>query len=472
MRNTLLWLLVFFLFCCKGITYGQMAVAARIDVQLSGLKASYALLGLYSAGSVLRIDSVAVDTSTGRFAFSKANLQPGVYFVSANRSRLFDFLLSSTADSFSIRGDLADLSNLKAINSPENEAYFAFERQRKSIEAKIIARKSMYQSVREATNNDPDVMKPLENEIDAYYRNIDSMARVFIFRHPGHLYAKMLQSVRPRIPSKSVPPTLDGKANPAYARWMRKHYWDYTDFQEESLLNNQFWPTFFDNYFNLFVTATPDSITSAIDQVLRLMPKNGAFYRFSVLRFIQNFEMSDAPGADIIFVHLADNYLKINETPWLDIATLSRLEYKANAFRPVLTGKAAPALRLSDENNRSVQLDTIAAPLTMLVFYSPLCSHCMEVMPDIYQTWLDARGFGLQALAVSTDDQFRNWQQFVRQQNWEWFDLADPAGENTFEKQYLTNNLPVIYLLDKNKRILRKRIKPEALREVLKTYLK
>jgi len=468
MRNVFPWCLSV-LFCNSSFLFAQQT--ARVDFHLGGLQASSVQIGLYSAGSTNRIDSVAVDMDTGAFSFSKSNLQPGVYFVAANRSRLFDFIVTSPADSFSISGEASDLTALQVDNSPENEAYFKFEQQRQSVEAKIIARQSMYDMVRQATNNDPKVMDPIEKEIDTYYGSIDSMARAFIVQNPTHLYARMLQSVRPLYPPKSIKSVLNGKVNPVYQRWMRSHYWDYTDFREESLLNNPFWPVFFDNYFDRFVAPRPDSITAALDEVLTKMPKNGAFYRFTVLRFMQNFELSDAPGADIIFVHLADNYLKINQTPWLDIATLSRLEYKANAFRPVLTGKVAPTLTLPDETGRNIQLDTISAPLTMLIFYSPLCTHCMEVMPDIYQTWLDARVFGLQAVAVSTDNQYRNWQQFIRQQNWAWYDVADPKGENTFEKQYLTNNLPVIYLLDKNKRILRKRIKPEALRDVLKIYL-
>ncbi|MCC6280288.1 MAG: DUF5106 domain-containing protein [Saprospiraceae bacterium] len=470
MRYIHLWLLPG-LFCICGTVYGQQSDAFRVDFHLNGFRSPVALVGRYSAGNSYVVDSVAVDTNSGTFYFRKNNLQPGVFFVAANGKRLFDFILPAASDSFSISGTLADLTTINAANSVENEAYFAFERQRQAVEAKIIARQSMYDMVSQATNNDPKVMAPIEKEIDTYYRSIDSMARAFIVRYPGHLYAKMLQSVRPPSPPKSITPTLKGKSNPVYPRWMRRHYWDNTDFRDERLLNNQFWPTFFDNYFDRFVVALPDSITAAVDQVLEKMPKNGAFYRFAVLRFVQNFEMSDAPGADQIFVHMVDNYMKPGQTPWQDIATLSRLEYKSSILKPVLTGKVAPALELSDEKNRTIRLDTISAPLTLLVFYSPLCSHCMDVMPGIYQTWLDARVFGLKAVAVSTDNQYRNWQQFIRQQNWEWYDLADPTGNNAFEKQYPTNNLPVLYLLDKNKRILRKRIKPEELRDVLKIYL-
>ncbi len=458
------------LFFCIVCTSG-FAQTVRINFQLSGLQASHALVGCYRAGNTFRIDSMDVDPETGAFVFSKNNQPPGIYFVAANGSRLFDFMVPNATDSFAISGDVSEGNMIKATGSPENEAYFTFEKQRQSLEAKIIARQSMYDMVSQATSSDPTALKPIEQEIDGYYQTIDSMARAFVVRYPTHLYARMLHSVRPPSPPKSIVPALKGKVNPNYQRWMRKHYWDYTDFKDETLLNNPFWPTFFDNYFDRFVTPIPDSITAAVDEVLKKMPVNGAFYRFSILRFVQNFELLDAPGADIIFVHMVDNYLKANSTPWMDIATLSRLEYKADAFRPVLTGQAAPSVVLQDENERPVRFDTIAAPFTLLIFYSPLCSHCMEVMPDIYQTWLDARPFGLQAVAVASDNQFRNWQQFIRQQHWEWYDLGDPDGGKAYDKKYLTNNLPVIYLLDKNKRILLKRIKPEVLRETLKRYL-
>ena len=215
MRNVFLWCLSV-LFCSSTFLFAQQT--ARVDFRLDGLQASSVQIGLYSAGKTNRIDSVEVDMNTGAFSLSKSDLQPGVYFVAANRNRLFDFILTGPSDSFSIQGDLSDLTTLKVENSPENDAYFKFERQRQSIEAKIIARQSMYEMVSQATNNDPKVMEPIEKEIDAYYSSIDSMARAFIRHNPGHLYARMLQSVRPLCPPKNITSALDGKVNPAYPR--------------------------------------------------------------------------------------------------------------------------------------------------------------------------------------------------------------------------------------------------------------
>jgi peroxiredoxin len=281
----------------------------------------------------------------------------------------------------------------------------------------------------------------------------------------------MLRSVRPPEPPAQLKPLLkNGDHNPAFVQWVRQHYWDNTDFNNETLLNNTFWQVYFDNFFSRHVAAQADSIIRAIDEVLAKTPRNGAFYRFITLRITQYYEQNEAPGADRIFVHMVDKFLKKQETPWLDQATLERLAYKADANRPNLTGSLAVNFTMPDETGAPVELYGIQAPYTVLIFYSPLCSHCMEIMPKMYQTFLDYRVKGLAALAINTDEEKEYWRKFVGQQNWLWFDVDDAVVMKQLEKQYNAANLPVIYILDKDKRILQKRVKPNELGAILGKY--
>ncbi len=309
-------------------------------------------------------------------------------------------------------------------------------------------------------------MQPLRKEMQKLIQDVDALGRDFQRQHPTHLYARMLRSIE--VPD--APQKVKASKNPKAAQiWAQTHYFDNTDWRDSTLLRNNLWPVFFDNFFNRLTAPQADSIIAAADHILKKMPKNGPFYQFSVLNLTSNFEQSTFPAADRIFVHMVDFYQKKDDTPWLDAATLLRLEYKAEVHRPTLTGKIAPALELPDDTGKMVSLHSIEAPLTMLVFYSPLCEHCQKSMPSIYQTWLDYRSKnGMKAIAVNTDDQQQHWQKFVAQQGWEWTDLSDPAGKNVaMEKNYGTFNLPVIFILDKDKKILLKRVKPEELGEML-----
>jgi len=96
----------------------------------------------------------------------------------------------------------------------------------------------------------------------------------------------------------------------------------------------------------------------------------------------------------------------------------------------------------------------------------------MEFMPKIYQVYLDYQVKGLAAVAINTDDQEEYWKKFVGQQGWAWYDVDDHKAMEQLEKQYNAYNLPVIYLLDKDKRILAKRVKPGDLGATLARYFR
>jgi peroxiredoxin len=306
--------------------------------------------------------------------------------------------------------------------------------------------------------------------LNVLVQKTDSLAMDFVRLHPDHLFARMLYAVRPPEPPKQVQPTLkNGEPNPAFLRWVRDHYWDHTDFKAEELLNNSFWHIYFDNYFSRHVVLQPDSIIRAVDNILYKTPKNGAFYRFITLRITQYYEQKEAPGADRIFVHMVDRFLKKQETPWLDAATLERLWYKADLHRPNLTGSLAVNFSMPDETGTPVDLYGITAPLTVLLFYSPLCEHCMESMPNLYQVFLDFKPKGLAVLAINTDTETEYWRKFVTQQHWEWTDVSDVKTMEQLDKQYAVSNLPLIYVLDKDKKILAKRLRPADLGGVLQS---
>ncbi len=266
----------------------------------------------------------------------------------------------------------------------------------------MAAQRSRYEMVQKATKNDPEALQPLREEMQKMVQEVDVLGRDFQQKYPTHLYSRMLRSIE--VPD--VPQKVKASPNPKAALWWTKaHYFDNTNWRDSALLRNSMWPVFFDNYFNRLTAPQADSIIAAADRVLKKMPKNGPFYRFAIVSLTSNFEQSEFPGADRIFIHMMDAYHKKGNTPWVDTVTLMRLQYKADVHRPNLTGNVAPALQLPDETGKQMSLHDIEAPMTLLVFYSPLCEHCQKSMPSIYQTWLDYRKTGLQAVAVNTDDQ-------------------------------------------------------------------
>jgi peroxiredoxin len=450
---------------------GQELGTADITVHFKGLKSPVATLGYFYGGSLYRLDSVAVDTLRETVSFRRQTLKPGMYFIAVDGGRLFDFFVSKPGTPLVFRGSVEHPDSLRAPGDPENTAFFEYESARRAQEAHIRQQGAMFDMLRQAVKDDPTVLKNAEESMAKLFRKMDTLARRQAARYPDYLHSKVLKAIMPPPPPANIQQGAAQRANPVYLRWVREHYWDHCDFSDETLLYNNLWPLYFEEYFNRLVARNPDSLTAAIDGALARFPKDGPFYQYAVKRFTQNFELSDRPGADRIFVHMVDHYQKAKETPWIDEATLLRLAYKADVHRPNLTGNPAPELILSDETGAKVDLKNVAGPYTLLVFYSPLCQHCMELLPGIYQTWQAFESKGLKGVAVCADKQYAHWKNFVAEQQFKWIDLADPEGKNTFETPFSAFNLPVVYLLDKDKKILWKRIKAAELKAVLEQYL-
>ncbi|MBL7824999.1 MAG: redoxin domain-containing protein [Saprospiraceae bacterium] len=457
---------------CVLSGFHAVAQGFQIKAEIKGLGSNVAYLGFYEGGKAYSLDTLLAGGGSDQFSASYVSLSPGIYFLTTNKGKMFDFVVSKPTDTIIIGLDLARPDSAWSINSPENEAFFRFETYRKKLESAIDQHKNMRNMMAKATEGDTSVVNPVDRKISALYIQTDSLALDFVKRRPNDLFSAMLRSVRPPEPPASIKPlNKNGQPNPAYQVWQKKHFWDNTDFSNETLLKNVFWQVFFDNYFARYVKPLPDSIINSVDEILRETPKNGAFYRFIVLRITQYYEMNEFAGADRIFVHMVDRFLKKDETPWLDQATLERLDYKASVHRPNLTGSLATNFTMKDETGKQIELYEIDAPVTVLIFYSPLCQHCMEVMPKIYQTWLDYAAKSVAALAINTDKQEAYWKKFVAQQHWNWHDLSDENQIEQLDKQFGIYSLPVIYVLDRQKRILYKRVKPNELGNLLSKVL-
>ncbi len=455
----------FLLFTCQLV-----AQNATLTFQIDGLKTPRANLCYYFGDQAFRLDSAAVDTLTGTVQFSSAGRHAGLYFLSVKAGRLFDFILEKPGTSFTIRGSIAHLDSLQAENSPENTAFFENKRAEAALKASIEQAKSALQMVNEATHNDPEATAEFSSKLRQRQEELTSLRNSFIAAHPGHLYARVLRAVQLPVPPAGLPDRdKNGKANPAFYAWLQQHYWEASDFSDDNLLYNNLWASLLNPYFSRVVASQPDSLIRAIDALLAKMPKDGPVYQFTVKYLTQRFEQSDWRNADQVFVHLADTYQKPASTPWLDQATLLRIEEKANIHRRNLTGQPAPPLALPDVSGQNWDLSKITTPYTLLIFYSPLCAHCQESMPGVYQTWKDYASKGLGAVAVSMEN-YDFWKNYVRQKGWAWQNVADPSGKNEFQKDYNAWNLPVIYLLDKDHNILRKRVRTTELVEVLREY--
>jgi thiol-disulfide isomerase/thioredoxin len=145
-----------------------------------------------------------------------------------------------------------------------------------------------------------------------------------------------------------------------------------------------------------------------------------------------------------------------------------------------IMGSPASEIELPDSTGAMKNLFSLQADYTIVVFWDPTCGHCKEVLPQIdsfYRAKWKADGIKIFAVSKETDGTKKNWTDFIKEQNLEgWTHVYysktdDKARTDTgipgYSQLYDVLTFPTIYLLDKDKRIVAKKLALEQINDVL-----
>jgi protein-disulfide isomerase len=187
-------------------------------------------------------------------------------------------------------------------------------------------------------------------------------------------------------------------------------------------------------------------------------------------------------GQDAIFVHLFEKYHSKGISSWLNEKQLTTISNRAYMLMANLIGEKAAELEMLDPNDKPTSLYAVNADYTIVVFWDPNCGHCKEEIPrldSIYRaSW---KSHNVQIFAVLTPDGKQNakadWLSFIRKHDiGDWnhayktkeMDDADYAAQRPGYRQLYDITLtPIIYLLDKDKRIIGKKLTLMQLNDLL-----
>jgi thiol-disulfide isomerase/thioredoxin len=120
-----------------------------------------------------------------------------------------------------------------------------------------------------------------------------------------------------------------------------------------------------------------------------------------------------------------------------------------------------------------------------VLFWDPTCGHCKETLPQIdsiYRAKWESLQVKIYAVAKETEGTAEDWLQFINEkklESWEHVYYSKAANEArvssyipSYFQLYDVQVVPTLYLLDKDKKILAKKIPFEQIDKVLDYKLK
>lgn len=464
----------FLLLLCSGALWAQGGY--EITVTLKPYKDQYIYLGHYFGKTYPIIDSVKVDQQSRGVFKGKQPLQGGIYLIGfPNKSGFFEILVDKQQQ-FSVTADSATLPNgITYANSPDNELFARYQRMVSEKGMRINSLREVLKTV--PTRADSTRLIDSLNTLDVDLRN--SRDRL-IEEHSGTFLASLLQAMRePVLPTELQQPANREDSIKAF-RYYRDHFWDGVNFWDGRLAYTTFFEEKLDRYFNQLVTPNPDSVNKEMDYMLGFASINPEMQRFLLLRFINRYYSQRYMWEDAVFVHLYEKYFSSKTYPWLSEQGKKTITDRAYSLMANILGTPATDIELPDSTGRTVSLYALQKQFTLVVFWDPTCGHCKETLPKIdsvYAARWKQDGVGIYAVAKETEGTRADWLRFIAEKkigHWSHVYYSKEAEKNRVEKNvpgysqlYDVQSFPTLYLLDKDKRIVAKKLSYEQMDEII-----
>jgi peroxiredoxin len=287
----------------------------------------------------------------------------------------------------------------------------------------------------------------------------------------------------PIVPPAALHP--GGKYDTAYAyNYYKSNYWNGVDFWDDLFARTPFFEGKLDKYFETVVAPYPDSVIKEMDWMLGYASVSPEMTRFLLPKFINRYYNQKYMWEDAVFVHLYEKYLANKEYPFLNDKGKKMVTDRAYSLMANIFGTPAAEIELPDSMGKKISLYGQNVPYILVCFWDATCGHCKETLPRIdsmYQAKWKTAGLKIYSVSKQTQGSIEDWKKFVRENNLDWLNVFYSKAEETsritnnimgYSQLYDVQSFPTLYLLDKDKRIIAKKLTYQQMDEILTMKMK
>jgi len=454
-----------FTYACLSLAFVNSVNAQgyNIKIKVNGLKDTLCYLANYYGDKQYIKDSARVN-STGNITFKGVESLPGGIYLFVFPNKTYFEIMVDKFQSFSMECDQSDAINTMKINgSQENSDFYNYLQfiQKKSIDMESLkAEKSRILAEGKSAESILAKMKAVDTEVVTFKNN-------YIANHPGSFLAAIFNaSKETEIPDAPLLPN-GAKDSLFQFNYYKSHYFDNFDLSDERILRTPIYHNKVANYFKNLVLQIPDSLIPECDMVVGKAKKNKETFKYMVWYLTNTYETSQIMGLDAVFVSMVTKYYTKDQATWVDDATLYKIQDRASILGPILIGKQAKNLILADTSGNYQSLYNINAKFTVLLFWDPDCGHCKKAVPKVKAFYEKAKSKGLEVFSINTAVEEQKWKDYVKENKLSWINVADLKTQNNFRHEFDILTTPQIFILDKNKKIVAKKIDEETMEKIL-----
>ena len=263
----------------------------------------------------------------------------------------------------------------------------------------------------------------------------------------------------PQIPAMLVEPQQR-------ATYLLMHYWDNVDFKDvKVVMNEDFMEQGFVNYLSVLPIVDAQTAEKSVEAMMKRAEENSVAYR-KIANIAEKylFEPNSPMVSDEMYILFLNQILK---TKVLSNVEKARFDHQYKVVMKNRVGSVATDFLYMDVKGEIGSLHKFKAEETLLIFYDPDCDNCAEIIEKLrYNRELNAKIMSgkMRVLAIYAEENIELWKKELAKMPTNWtvgraVSKIKPLG------LYVLRAMPAIYLLDKDKNVVKKEALPENLFE-------
>lgn len=251
--------------------------------------------------------------------------------------------------------------------------------------------------------------------------------------------------------------------------YYRAHFYDNFDMTDDRLLRTPFFVKKINKFFDESVPQVADSVAAEAIKLIEMCRPNRDMFRFFVSTMYNRVNQSNIMGMDAALVKIADRYYLSGEADWAEDKFIEDLRENVNGIRHTLIGMKAPDMKMPSLTGEWFKLSEVKAPYTVLAFWEPSCGHCKKEIPHLKTAIYDKFAkYGVKIFAVYVQMEEEPWKEFIEEHQLEDFiNVYDPYGRSRYRQYYHIKSTPTLFVLDKDKTIVAKKLGVDQIADFL-----
>jgi len=496
-----------YLFCYLVIgSFLGHAQAYDIKINFKGCTDSTVYLARYFFDQMPILDSCK-KVKGGKIEFKgDLALPKGVYFLAnqARNSFYFQFIIDAN-QKMTINGDAADVSaTLKTIDDKQNESFFTYVKFMTSKTRELYQVQAQSKGKKDSTKIVNDKQTLLSQEMTRYDTD-------FRIKNKGMFVADLMNLKTEKYPV-DVPLAKNGRPDSLYQFYYYKsHFFEGVDFKDDRIISTPFFADRLKKYFDQLVVQHPDSVIKELDKILMQCVPGSKMFNTLVGHFTYKYEQNKSMSFDQygnsntfekVFIHLANKYIVNGKTGgYYSAETIVKIKERVDILANLLPDAKVSNLYMIDTTygkkvlkmgfdtaqtstsvtylyNKNINeltpmfraLYDVKAKYTVLVFWAADCGHCTTEIPKLHEDLKKLKGIAdVKVYAVQTKEElYDSWKKFIIEKKLtDFVHVFDPIHINNLKEQFDITATPVIYLLDKDKKIKGKKLSHDQVVEII-----